>query len=123
MLKIYYTDEDIHSNYLNESTLAIYWFNESSSEWVKLTAGNPSWVIGAGIQDETAPKYVWANVSLFSDYAAAGDQICVFRGDYPDCSRVTLREVVDFIYVWIEDEATLGEVIALINGWVNTSRS
>jgi hypothetical protein len=120
MLKVYYTDEDIHSHYLNESTLGIYWFNTTNSSWVKLTTGNPAWVIGAGIQNETAPKYVWANVSHFSDYAAAGDQICLLRGDFPSCDDVSLREVVDYINVWNNDEATLLEVINLINGWINS---
>jgi parallel beta-helix repeat protein len=119
MLKVYYTDEEVHSHYLNESTLGIYWFNTSSSDWVKLTT-NLSWVYGAGIQNDSTPKYIWANVSHFSDYAAAGDQICPIRGDYPNCSDVTLREVVDYIQVWIGDEATLSEVVRLINAWANS---
>jgi uncharacterized GH25 family protein len=46
---------------------------------------------------------------------------CVLEGDYPPCNIVTLREVIDYIQLWILDEATLADVVTLINGWVNSS--
>jgi parallel beta-helix repeat protein len=47
--------------------------------------------------------------------------LCELAGDEPPCGSVTLGEVVDYIGLWIADEATLSEVVQLINAWVNSS--
>ncbi len=69
VLKVYYTDSDLLENNLSESTLAMYWFNESSSIWVKLDS-SLDWVYGSGVNSDN--NYVWANVSHFSSYGAGG---------------------------------------------------
>jgi len=69
LLKVQYTDEDV--NDLEESSLRLYWFNESSSQWIKLETGSPPWVYGSGV--DTVNNYVLANVSHFSDYAVGGE--------------------------------------------------
>jgi len=71
LIKVNYTDEDVSNNNLVESSLRLYWYNESSGNWIKLETTSPTWVYGSGV--DTANNYVWANVSHFSDYAVGGE--------------------------------------------------
>jgi len=85
LIKVNYTDEDVSNNNLVESSLRedvsnnnlvesslrLYWYNESSGNWIKLETNSPTWVYGSGV--DTANNYVWANVSQFSDYAVGGE--------------------------------------------------
>ena len=118
MLKVYYTDEELNASGLNESSLAIYWYNTTSLEWVKLSTSIP-WVYGTGVN--IVQNYVWANVSHFSNYAVGGESLsCSLSGDYSPCDEVTLSEVIALINKWATDQASLAEVVALINGWAAT---
>jgi len=114
MLKVYYTDEELEDANVNESSLAMYWYNESTDSWIKLST-NLSWVYGTGVN--MPQNYVWANVSHFSDYTVGGDNICQLNGDHPTCGVVTLQEVVSYILRWAEGRAQLQDVINLIDGW------
>ena len=118
MLKVYYTDEELEDENLIESSLAMYWFNESASSWIKLST-NISWVYGTGVNMQE--NYVWANVSHFSDYTVGGANICPLIGDHPTCGEVTLQEVVNYIIRWAAGRAQLQDVINLIYGWSTTS--
>ncbi len=71
LIKVNYTAEDVSNNNLVESSLRLYWYNESSGNWIKLETNSPTWVYGSGVN--TANNYVWANVSQFSDYAVGGE--------------------------------------------------
>jgi hypothetical protein len=118
MLKVYYTDAELNASGLNESSLAMYWYNTTTQKWVKLST-NMSWVYGTGVN--TVQNYVWANVSHFSNYAVGGESLsCGLEGDYSPCVEVSLNEVIALINKWAADEATLAEVVALINGWAAT---
>ena len=65
-------DENNIPGGVEESTMRLSWYNETSDEWVRLEcAGNPSWCYGAGVN--TDANYVWANVSHFSEYGAGGE--------------------------------------------------
>ncbi len=64
-IRIYYTDEDLDGTGVAEEDLVMHWLNESSGEWVVLS-DSMDWVYGLGVN--TSAKYVWANVSHFSDY-------------------------------------------------------
>lgn len=117
MLKVYYTDEELEDANINESSLAMYWYNETAGSWIKLST-DLDWVYGTGVNMQD--NYVWANVSYFSDYTAGGDSICTLKGDFPTCSYVTLQEVVNYINKWAGGRAELDDVINLIDGWTAT---
>jgi hypothetical protein len=117
MLKVYYTDEELEDANLNESSLSMYWYNETTGSWIKLSTDLP-WVYGTGVNTEQ--NYVWANISHFSDYSVGGDNICTLKGDFPECSYVTLQEVINYINKWIAGRAELQDVINLIDGWRTT---
>jgi hypothetical protein len=62
----------------DENTLALYYFNESSGLWTKLTT-NLSWVMAVGVNTtdielygKSYAGYVWAYVSHFTLYGIAG---------------------------------------------------
>ncbi len=44
---------------------------------------------------------------------------CPITGDYPPCGTVSLQEVINLINEWVDDNATLNDVIALINAWAS----
>ena len=71
-MSIYYSDEEVTSAGLVEEYLSMYWWNESSSEWVELN-DTMNWVFGTGVN--TTANYVWANVSHFSYYALGVPQL------------------------------------------------
>jgi len=114
LLKIYYTDEEVSYNKLNESSLGIYWF--SGSEWVRLNT-SMDWIRNTGVNTEQ--NYVWAYVKHLSDYTVGGQTVtsCSLTGDYPQCRQATLTEVISSINNWAVGQATLQEVVALINAW------
>ncbi len=119
MLKVYYTDAELNASGLNESSLAIYWYNTTSLEWVKLSTTIP-WVYGTGVN--TTANYVWANVSHFSDYAVGGEALsCTMTGDDPPCGQVSLQEVINLIILWSQDKANLNQVVTLINAWAQAT--
>ncbi len=70
LIRIFYEKEELGLN-VDESSLAVYWFNESAAEWVKLHEAM-DWVYGAGVN--TTADYVWANVSHFSTYGVGGQK-------------------------------------------------
>ncbi|HDI02595.1 MAG TPA: hypothetical protein ENF95_00495, partial [Candidatus Aenigmarchaeota archaeon] len=61
VLKVYYTDEEVSSAGLEESSLRIYYYNETSEEW-DLEPGGVN----------TTSNYVWCNVTHFSVYGVFG---------------------------------------------------
>ena len=63
-IAFYYTDEDIQKKNLVESSLKIYYYNETSSIWETLSS----------TVNETE-NYVTASISHFSTYGIFGDQI------------------------------------------------
>jgi hypothetical protein len=77
LIKIHYTDSELDSAGVAEDSLAMYWYNITSSQWVQLTTSSDS-VFDVGIN--TTAKYVWTNSTLFSLYAIGGlksnDQSC-----------------------------------------------
>ena len=118
ILKVYYTDEELNASGLDESSLAIYWYNTTAQQWVKLST-NMSWVYGTGVN--TVQNYVWANVNHFSYYSVGGTAMsCTLKGDYAPCGEVSLGEVVAIINNWAANEATIQEVVALINAWATS---
>lgn len=68
LIKVYYDDSEVSG--LDESTLNMQWYNETSNTWTALTAGSPSWVNSVGV--DTTDNYVWANVSHLSIYGLTG---------------------------------------------------
>ncbi|MBU4266647.1 MAG: hypothetical protein L6243_05295, partial [Candidatus Altiarchaeales archaeon] len=72
MIKIHYTDEEVMEAGLDESSLAIYRYDEDLDEWMELNE-EMDWVFSAGVN--TVENYIWANVSHFSDYTVGGETI------------------------------------------------
>ena len=71
LIEVEYSDAYVNALNIDESSLRLYWLNESSGEWVRLeSAGSPPWVFGVGV--DTINNIVWANVSHFSEYAVGG---------------------------------------------------
>lgn len=71
LIKVNYTDADIAALGIAESSLRLYWLDESSDNWIRLEgAGSPPWIFDAGV--DTVNNVVWANVSHFSEYAVGG---------------------------------------------------
>ncbi|MFT4250099.1 MAG: OmpL47-type beta-barrel domain-containing protein [Candidatus Woesearchaeota archaeon] len=68
-ISLFYDEEDVDG--LDESTLRISRYNESSNQWVELTTALP-YVHQVGV--DTTNRVVWANVSQFSTYAASADE-------------------------------------------------
>jgi PGF-pre-PGF domain-containing protein len=70
VLSVNYTDAEVSS--FVESSLRLYRWNTTSSEWEKLFGpGSPSFVNDAGI--DTVNNYVWANITRLSEFAIGGD--------------------------------------------------
>jgi len=67
--KIYYSDDEISSNGLIESTLGMYFYNSTSNDWEKLQF-NSGLTYSTGLN--TTGKFLYANVSHLSVYAAGG---------------------------------------------------
>lgn len=63
IIKIYYTDEEINNANLDEDTLKIYYFNETSNEWQELDS----------VVNKTG-NYVSTNIDHLSFYGVFGQQ-------------------------------------------------
>lgn len=63
LLTIYYSDSDLPSN-IDESTLRIYHFNESSNQWEQES--------DSGV--DTSANKVWANITHFSIFSAGASE-------------------------------------------------
>jgi len=76
LLMIFYTDEELaYLGITNESTLTMYWYNESANDWITLYAGmldgnGVQWVMGTGVN--TTANYIWANLTHMSLYTYGG---------------------------------------------------
>ncbi|GEM_PF-5589122 len=60
IIKVYYTDSEVPEG-VDESSLRLYWFNESSNEWERVPGGV-----------DTVNNYVWGNTTHFSTYGIGG---------------------------------------------------
>jgi PGF-pre-PGF domain-containing protein len=69
LMRIGYNSSELLAQNLSESSLRMYWFNQSLAQWLPLNT-TLGWVFSTGI--DSASHYVWANVSHFSDYAIGG---------------------------------------------------
>ena len=70
ILSVNYTDADVSS--FVESSLRLYRWNTTSSEWEKLSGpGSPSFVNDAGV--DTVNNFVWANLTNLSEFAIGGN--------------------------------------------------
>jgi hypothetical protein len=76
-LKVDYTDEEVLAANINETSLAFYWLNGTSGEWLKLNTSTMSWVYGTGV--DMGANFVWANVSRTSQYTIAGERLLTTR--------------------------------------------
>jgi len=92
LVQIYYRESDLDQNGdgvigkigdINETSLCLYWYDETSSSWIRLTS-DLEWVIGSGlnttdveIYGESYAGYVWANVTRLSLFGLAGELISV----------------------------------------------
>lgn len=86
-IQLYYTEADLDRTGdgdandpqdFNESTLGLYWLNESSGDWIKLSA-ELEWVNATGVNTtdvelygESYAGYIWAAAFHFSVYGIAG---------------------------------------------------
>ena len=75
IIKLYYTQAELDSSGLDESSLSIIWYNETSNIWETLDDQTMDWVYDTGIDTTDTSDYsgyVWANVSHFSYYSVEG---------------------------------------------------
>lgn len=88
MIKFYYTASDLDrtgngdasdGGDINESTLKMYYFNESAGNWTKIIE-DPHWVFETGVNTtnvelygKSYEGYVWANISHFSLFGLSGE--------------------------------------------------
>ncbi|VVB54596.1 Uncharacterised protein [uncultured archaeon] len=71
-----YLQSDVDPRNINETTLSIYWHNQTT--WQKLTPLDMNWVIATG--NSPTENNVWANVTHFSHYAIAGQNNTATEG-------------------------------------------
>jgi len=74
LMKIFYTDREINNAMIDESTIIILYFNETSSTWHELT-GDLDYVNSVGLnttEQGDYSGYAFANLSMFSIYALGG---------------------------------------------------
>jgi len=55
--------------------------------------------------------------SLPSTTTTTNSQQCALAGDYPKCGEITLGEVIDLINKWVQDQASMEQVLALLNAY------
>lgn len=67
-IRIYYTDEEIISAYVEQSTLRMYYWNETSQEW--MLEPDSGWVTPSDVPGYTG--YVWAKIYHLSLFTAMG---------------------------------------------------
>ncbi len=87
LIQIYYrlSDLDLNNNGvlgdpfdIDETTLALYWYDETTGSWEKLTE-DLDWVLGVGVNTtdvemygESYAGYIWAHVTHLSTYGVGG---------------------------------------------------
>jgi M6 family metalloprotease-like protein/PGF-pre-PGF domain-containing protein len=90
-IKIFYNDTELSESGVEESSLKMYYFNESSDNWLELNSSTMSWVNDTGV--DTSDNYVWANLTNLSIYAIGGllenGQVCT---DNINCSSNNCAE-------------------------------
>ena len=64
-LRVYYTDSEVATANLDESSLRLYKYNESSSSWFTISPGGVN----------TNLNYVWSNVTSFSSFGVFGNAL------------------------------------------------
>jgi len=64
IIKVYYTDDEVTAAGLTESTLRLYYYNETAASWTKYDTPN------GGVN--TTGNYVWANTTHFSAWGIFG---------------------------------------------------
>lgn len=64
IFKVYYTDEELAIKKLDETSLTIQYYNETSNSWENLSGGV-----------NTTENYVWANITHFSIFGIIGNII------------------------------------------------
>ena len=69
VIKVRYTDEELRDSNIEESTLRLYYFNETSQLWEKYDG------IDGGVN--TDDNYVWARTTHFSVWGAFGSSIII----------------------------------------------
>jgi len=69
LIEVNYTAAELASNNVTESTVALYWWNDSVPEWQAMSS-NWDWVWDTGI--DTTNNVVWANTTHFSYYSLNG---------------------------------------------------
>jgi len=72
-IRVYYTQSEIDNANLQESSLKLRWYNESSQAWEN--PGILPWVFGVGVDTKDIggySGYVWANVSRLGTYGITG---------------------------------------------------
>jgi hypothetical protein len=67
IIKVYYTDEEVTAAGLDESTLRLEYYNETSGTWTRYDAPD------GGV--DTTENYVWANVTHFSIWGIFGSSL------------------------------------------------
>jgi peptide/nickel transport system substrate-binding protein len=72
-IRIYYTDQDVISAYVDQSTLRMYYWNETSQNW--LLEDETGVVTPSDVQGYRG--YVWAKVYHLSEFAAIGQRTLI----------------------------------------------
>jgi len=57
---------------------------------------------------------------VYATYYIGTKEKCDLKGDYTPCDTVSINEVVDAISEWTENEATILDVIKLIDAWAKS---
>lgn len=72
LIKLFYSDDELSASGLEEGSLNLYWWNQTTSSWEKLDT-SMDWIYGTGV--DTVDNYVWANLTHFSVYGAGGNSV------------------------------------------------
>ena len=67
-IRVYYTNQQIISTYVDQSTLRMYYWNETAQQWT--LEPNSGWVTPSDVSGYTG--YVWAKIYHLSVFAAMG---------------------------------------------------
>ena len=69
-----------------------------------------------------------ADVGEIEPFAISGDGSCTVTGEcrlygnYPPCGEITLHEIVEAIFQWTTGQMGIGNVINLIDSWVDPAK-
>ncbi len=69
MLKFSYTEDEINSKEIVESTLSLYRYNSTLNIWIEVTSDRAD-VFGTGLNE--SENYVWANMTHMSEFGLGG---------------------------------------------------